>query len=178
MYLLAIICAGAGAAAVADARGTAPREWTQSLPRNAQTSAMLPATAVSGDGSARPRIEGSRFQSNRLSPCPFLGFFGFGHSMHMSFRSQECEIEIIIHVENTFRSVLSSLNVQIQLAEYGQLKPGRFLVIVAGHVLLNSLQLHKPPGTGVQVADGIHLAMVTGRLLLVWTYPVIAIETV
>ena len=29
-----------------------------------------------------------------------------------------------------------ALNVQTQLAEYGQLKPGRLLVIVAGHDLL------------------------------------------
>ena len=52
---------------------------------------------------------------------------------------------------------------------------------LAGHVLLNSQQLHKPgpQGTGVQVADGIRLATVTKRLLvLVWTYPVIPIETV
>ena len=42
----------------------------------------------------------------------------------------------------------------------------------------NLLQLHKPQGTGFQVADGIQLAMVTGRLNFVWTYPIITIETV
>ena len=35
-----------------------------------------------------------------------------------------------------FSRVFAALNVQPQLAEYGQLKPGRFLVIVAGHDLL------------------------------------------
>ena len=64
-----------------------------------------------------------------------------------------------------FSRDFAALNVQTQLAKYGQLKPGRFLVIVAGHVLLQ--QLHKPPGTGVQVEDSIQLAMVTGWLLLV-----------
>ena len=39
----------------------------------------------------------------------------------------------------------------------------------------NSLQLHKPQGTGVQVADGIQLAMVTGLLILIWTYPVLTV---
>ena len=34
----------------------APRVWTQSLPRNALTNAMLQETAVSGDGAARPLI--------------------------------------------------------------------------------------------------------------------------
>ena len=93
---------------------------------------------LSGDGAARPRIAGSHFQSKSPFAVPFprlflaLATFCAQRSAHT-----ECDIEIIIHVENTFRSVLSSLNVQIQLAEYGQLKPGRFLVIVAGHDLLN-----------------------------------------
>ena len=48
-----------------------PRVWTQSLPRNA----MRPATAVSGDGAARPRIAGSRFQSKSPFAVPFPRLF-------------------------------------------------------------------------------------------------------
>ena len=51
--------------------------------------------------------------------------------------------DIFLSVLSSFRSFLASLrslNVQTQLAEYGQLKPGQFLVIVAGHEAHNLLK--------------------------------------
>ena len=81
----------------------APRVRTQSLLRNAQTNAMRQCQVMALRGLA---LRGRVSRANCLSPCSFLGFFGFGHSLSTSIRSQECEIEIIIYVRERWRWVL------------------------------------------------------------------------
>ena len=90
---------------------------------------------------------------------------------------------VLFFCPSIFSRVFAALIVQTQLAKYAQLKPGRFLVIVAGHIVLKfaaTARAALPQGTSVLVADGIQLVMITEQLLfqVVWKYPVIAIETV
>ena len=103
-------------------------------------------------GRRGPGSRGRVSRANRLLPCPFLVLFGVGHSLRTRIRSAALTKKIEIRAGGSgteggegylsFCSFVLSLfsrvfavNAQTQLAKYGQLKPGRFLVVVAGHVL-------------------------------------------
>ena len=82
---------------------------------------------------------------------------------------------------DTFRSFLAAIRpwrFRPRSPNMGRLYQDDFSLFARAVYSRNSLQLHKPPGTGSQVTDGIHFAIVYGRLCFVWTYPMIAIEMV
>ena len=80
-----------------------PRVWTQSLPRMRRRMRCSRRRRCQVMAWRSPGSQGRVSRANCLSPCPFLGFFGFGHSLRTIIGSQECDTEITIYVRERRR---------------------------------------------------------------------------